>query len=542
MNCLSSQNRDNTLSEIQELEYDILIIGGGITGAGILLDATTRGLKAILIEKNDFASGTSSKSTKLIHGGLRYLKQLDLALVREVGRERAVLYRNAPHLVIPERMLLPLIKGGSFSRIMSRIGLTIYDLFASVKPGERKKMLTKEETLKIEPGLSQESLLGGALYSEYRTDDARLTLEVIKTACTIGGVAINYLEFTEFTYDDGYIVGASTKDSQTNNTFNIKAKQVINAGGPWVDKIRKKDGSVEGKKLHHTKGVHIVLPHGKLPINQSIYFDVGDGRMIFAIPRGEATYIGTTDTDYKGDLNEMRTTKEEAQYLINGINKMFPLSNLSIGDIISSYAGIRPLIHQEGKAPGEISRRDEIFISKSNLLSIAGGKLTGYRKMAKKVTDMALQRLVNEFKYKDISCQTRHVVLQGGDIEDMASFKSDLRASLKSLGIAENKAFYLTNNYGSQALKVLANLEGNDKEIALGIAEVSYAIRFEAMHTLSDFFIRRTGKLFFDPSSVGKLLEPVSRKAAELLGWDDQRRNEESQGVKQMLKDIVQFD
>ena len=542
MNCLSAPERAEAISQIQKEEYDILIIGGGITGAGILLDATTRGLKALLVEKNDFASGTSSKSTKLIHGGLRYLKQLDLALVREVGRERAVLYRNAPHLVIPERMLLPLIVGGSFSKFMSRIGLTIYDIFASVKPGETKKMLSKEETLSIEKGLNEEILLGGALYSEYRTDDSRLTLEVIKTACNLGGVAINYTAFTKFNYDNEQINGISAIDTMSETRFQLKAKQVINAAGPWVDEIRENDGDLGVKKLHLTKGVHIVIPRNKLPIHQSIYFDAGDGRMIFTIPRGGATYIGTTDTNYSGDLNAVRVTKEEVDYLITAVKKMFPATDLSVEDIISSFAGIRPLIHQEGKAPGQISRRDEIFVTDSKLLSIAGGKLTGYRKMAKKVTDMAMERLVNEFNYKHIGCQTRFVVLQGGDISDIGAFKSDLEKSLSGMGISEERAFYLTHTYGSQSLKILADLNGEDKEIALAIAEMNYAIRFESVHTLLDFFIRRTGRLFFDPLSIEKLLEPVAKRTASLLKWNEERIDKEIQSVKLALKEIVQFD
>ena len=542
MNCLSAPDRAEAISQIQEEEYDILIIGGGITGAGILLDATTRGLKALLIEKNDFASGTSSKSTKLIHGGLRYLKQLDLALVREVGRERAVLYRNAPHLVVPERMLLPLIVGGSFSRFMSRIGLTIYDIFASVKPGEKKKMLSKQETLSLESGLNEELLLGGALYSEYRTDDCRLTLGVIKTACNLGGVALNYTAFTEFNYENEHVNGITAIDTISGTQLQLKGRQVINAAGPWVDEIREIDGALGAKKLHHTKGVHIVVPKSKLPIHQSIYFDAGEGRMIFTIPREGTTYIGTTDTNYTGDLNTIRVSKEDVNYLIAAVKKMFPGTDLSAGDIISSFAGIRPLIHQEGKAPGEISRRDEIFVTDSRLLSIAGGKLTGYRKMAKKVTDMAMERLVNELNYKHIACQTRFVVLEGGDIDDMDAFKADLGKSLSNLGLPEDRSSYLTHTYGSQAFKILADCNGEDKDIALAVAEVKYAIRCESMQTLPDFFIRRTGRLFFDPLSIEKLIEPVARIAAVQLKWDGERMDKEIQSVKQALEDIVRFD
>lgn len=543
MNSLSSNNREPLLAQIREQEFDLIIIGGGITGAGILLDATTRGLNALLLEKGDFASGTSSRSTKLIHGGLRYLKQFHLKLVWEVGRERAILYKNAPHLVIPERMLLPLVKNGSFTKILSRIGLAIYDVLASVKPGEKKKMLSKADTLKTEPTLNQDILVGGCLYSEYRTDDARLTLEVIKTACAMGGHAVNYFNVEDFVYKNKKIVGIKGKDLLLSSGHEIRSKMVVNATGPWVDQLREKEEPVSGKRLHHTKGVHIVVPHEKLPINQAVYFDDFKGRMVFAIPRGKITYIGTTDTNYSGPLSNPRVSKEEVSYLIAATKKIFPNKQLTISDIISSYAGIRPLIHEEGKLPSEISREDEIFISKAGLVSIAGGKLTGFRIMAKKVMDLVMKELYNHYKIQYKKCQTKTTIINGGNIEDIFIFRSKLSILVEKFGLEASNTNYLLQNYGSQAEAIINSLDGkiSDKEKALAIAELQFSLSHESVFTLLDFFSRRTGRLFFNPKSIPPLLEAVADEMGVALSWDKNKKEEEIKKVEQAMADSINF-
>src|SRR5687767_10228842 len=392
MSNFSINERPATIHKLITEEYDLLIIGGGITGAGIALDAASRGLKTALIEKNDFAFGTSSRSTKLIHGGLRYLKQLEFGLVKEVGSERAIVHKLAPHLVIPEKMLLPLSEKKGMGYWLTSIGLKIYDWLAGVRPADQRKMLTKQQTLKYEPLLRKEDVKGGAIYAEYRTDDARLTMEIVKTAAIHGADLLSYSEAHEFLYREDLITGVKATDHLSGEVFDIQAKVVVNAAGPWVDELRDINKSKEGKRLHLTKGVHIVVAHQKFPVKQAIYFNVDDGRMIFAIPRGRATYIGTTDTFYDGDKDNVLTSRQDAEYLVAAVNSNFPTVGLSVADIESSWAGLRPLIHEEGKSASELSRKDEIFESATGLISIAGGKLTGYRKMAERVVNLVIKK------------------------------------------------------------------------------------------------------------------------------------------------------
>ena len=414
----SARNRSLYLKTLQDETFDLLVIGGGITGAGIALDAAARGLKIGLIEKDDFASGTSSRSTKLIHGGLRYLKQLEFGIVREVGHERAILHKNAPHIVIPERMLLPIIDGGSLGKYSTSLGLYVYDRLAGVDKDERRNMLTKDETMRIEPLLNTEILKGGGMYVEYRSDDARLTIEVFKTAVSRGAICVNYVACKSLQYDENNkINGVLAHDVITNTEFTIKTKKIINACGPWVDEIREKDNSLKKKRLHLTKGIHIVVKKERIPLYQSTYFDVIDGRMIFAIPRGNKVYIGTTDTNYKQDKNYPFADIEDVTYLLNAVNHMFPSVNLSVTDIESSWAGLRPLIHEDGKSPSDLSRKDEIFISDSNLISIAGGKLTGFRKMAERSVNVVCKQLSKEENRIFQPCTTADIQLAGGDLQ-----------------------------------------------------------------------------------------------------------------------------
>ncbi|HET6542784.1 MAG TPA: FAD-dependent oxidoreductase, partial [Chryseolinea sp.] len=278
MGNFSITERPATIHKLISEEYDLLVIGGGITGAGIALDAASRGLKTALIEKNDFAFGTSSRSTKLIHGGLRYLKQLEFGLVKEVGSERAIVHKLAPHLVIPEKMLLPLSEKKGLGYWLTSIGLKIYDLLAGVRPEDQRKMLTKQQTLRYEPLLRKEDIKGGAIYAEYRTDDARLTIEIIKAAASHGADVLSYCKAIDFIYVEGHMGGVKATDELLHHNYQIRSKVVVNAAGPWVDELRHLNKSKEGKYLHLTKGVHIVVPHTKLPVKQAIYFNVDDGR------------------------------------------------------------------------------------------------------------------------------------------------------------------------------------------------------------------------------------------------------------------------
>ncbi|MCW5906638.1 MAG: glycerol-3-phosphate dehydrogenase/oxidase [Chitinophagales bacterium] len=515
----SNLHRASFIQQLTSQEFDLLVVGGGITGCGIALDAALRGMKVALVEKNDFASGTSSRSTKLIHGGLRYLKQFEFKLVRDVGTERAVVHRNARHLVIPEKMLLPIIKGGSLNEFSTSIGLLVYDLLAGVKKGERRIMLDRHATLKAEPLLNAANLLGGGLYFEYRTDDSRLTIELAKSAFANGALFLNYAELKGFLQTpSGKICGAKIEDKTEGGEFDIRAKVVVNACGPWVDLLRKKDNSLRGKRLQLTKGVHLVFPHSKLPLQQAAYFDTADGRMIFAIPRNNITYVGTTDTVYNQEIDAPKCMRDDAQYLLNAVNSAFVNVNLQVSDIESTWAGLRPLIHEDGKSPSELSRKDEIMISESGLVSIAGGKLTGYRLMAEKIVDLAAKTLGKHYG----KCKTKNYLLCGGIFEDDIAFQKALKDATmlgEPASIPESKVHEWFFRYGSNTQKIIENVASlssaiKEPETLFNSAEVKYAVEHEMVMELNDFLIRRTGKIFFDKPQSEKQIPLL----AEMLG------------------------
>jgi glycerol-3-phosphate dehydrogenase len=525
----SGLGRGETLAALSGTTFDLVVIGGGITGAGIALDAASRGLKVALLEKGDFASGTSSKSTKLIHGGLRYLKQFDFWLVKEVGSERAIVHHLAPHLVLPEKMLLPLIENGSYGKWLTSIGLKVYDILAQVDEDDKRKMLGKKEALAREPLLPRKKLKGAGFYSEYRTDDARLTIEIIKTSLEYKAIALNYAEVTDFLYDADMVAGVKAKDKVSGQSFTVSASYVINAAGPWVDHLRALNNSNKGKRLYLTKGVHLVFPYEKLPVKQSVYFDVPDGRMIFAIPRGKITYVGTTDTHYNQDKDKVTTDLADAIYLISAVNNMFPSISLEMDDIVSSWAGLRPLINEEGKSASELSRKDEIFVSGTGLISIAGGKLTGYRKMAERVVNRIAAKMEENLNRNVDPCNTMNIPLCGNGFKNYKKVKKyirDIEERIVPEGLSKYHAWFLVTTYGVQAeeiLDIFGNLEDSEPEARLIRAELQFGIRFEMVETPMDFFIRRTGRIYFDIGSVRRHMDTVLSEFSIHMGPDDAR-------------------
>lgn len=525
---LSTLKREQIKKELKNDAYDVVIIGGGITGAGIALDASNRGMKVALVEMQDFAQGTSSRSTKLVHGGLRYLKQLQVGVVAETGRERAIVYENGPHVTTPERMLLPLHKGGSMGKFTTSIGLGVYDRLAGVKKAERKTMLNAKETLAKEPLVKKAGLKAGGSYVEYRTDDARLTIEVMKRAEEKGATIINHTKSVHFTYDSNETVnGIQVEDQISNETYPIKAKKVINASGPWVDEVRSGDYARNNKELRLTKGVHVVIDQSKFPLGQAVYFDTeNDGRMIFAIPREGKAYVGTTDTFYDNVKTSPLVNQEDRDYLIEAINYMFPDVNVSDEDIESSWAGVRPLILEEGKDPSEISRKDEVWEGKSGLLTIAGGKLTGYRHMAVEIVDLLAKRLKSEYKLTFDKAATKHLTISGGDVGGSKNFDKYIEQKVedaKAYQIDEATARHFVSKYGSNAeelFKIAQTAQYQETGLPLDIyTELIYSIQNEMVHRPTDFFIRRTGKLYFKIEDVLNYKEQVIDVMAELLGY-----------------------
>ncbi|WP_373425846.1 glycerol-3-phosphate dehydrogenase/oxidase [Paenibacillus endoradicis] len=527
-------NRAQSLEEMAAQKLDILVIGGGITGAGIALDAATRGLSLGLIEMQDFAGGTSSRSTKLVHGGLRYLKNLEIAVVAEVGKEREIVYENGPHVTTPEWMLLPLYAGGSMGKFTTSIGLRLYDFLAGVKKTERRKMLNVEQTLAKEPLLKSEGMKGGGYYVEYRTDDARLTIEVMKKARELGSIAVNYTKAESLIYDaQKKVIGVTVRDLLSEKIYELYANKIINATGPWVDELREQDGSKKGKTLRLTKGVHLVFDGSRFPLRQAVYFDTSDGRMVFAIPREGKTYFGTTDTNYTSDTANPVTTEGDRKYLIAAANDIFPKLKLTDKDVESSWAGLRPLIQQEGKSPSEISRRDEIFVSESGLISIAGGKLTGYRKMAEDVVNKTVE-LMKQDGMKEIknATSTRYIPISGGDFGGSNKMEAYVQTQVAvgvKQGLSKKDATLLANRFGTNVPIVLelakeAVAWGKPFGLtALPAIMLQYAMRYEMAAKPVDYFIRRTGDMFFRINDVITWREPVLLAMNAALGWTDEQ-------------------
>ena len=524
----SFKHRPKIIDYLKQYSFDVLVIGGGITGAGIALDAASRGLSVALVEMQDFAAGTSSRSTKLIHGGLRYLKQFEVGVVAEVGREREIVYDNAVHVTTPEKMLLPLYKKGSLSPFTTSVALKVYDRLAGVKKQERRTMLSAKETMELEPLLKQEGLVGGGYYVEYRTDDARLTIEVLKKAVEYGALCLNYAEVTEFLYDKKKVVGAKVVDGVTGQSINVQATQIVNATGPWVDDVRKKDNVLNNKQLRLTKGVHIVLDQNHFPLQQSVYFDMPDGRMAFAIPRDGKAYMGTTDTVYEGDLKHPVATKEDVDYLIAAAKSVFPSATITTETIESSWAGVRPLIYEKGKDPSEISRKDEVWTAPSGLMTIAGGKLTGYRQMAETVVDKIVA--THKFKHAD-KCSTREMSLSGArginaiNFSDYTSYKA--REGVQ-YGLTYDEGKQLVLKYGTNVDALFDQVKflhehGSTMPLTLH-AMLLYGMEAEMVNTPSDFFIRRTGLLYFDIEAVKCYKQQVLHVMQQHLGYTEKQR------------------
>lgn len=524
----SFKERSNILNTLNSYSFDVLVIGGGIMGAGIALDAASRGLSVALVEMQDFAAGTSSRSTKLVHGGLRYLKQFEVGLVSEVGREREIVYENAVHVTQPEWMLLPLYKEGTLGKMTTRAALSLYDRLAQVRKNERRKMLSPKQALEKVPFLKEKGLRGAGYYVEYKTDDARLTLEVVKKAVEYQAVCLNYARVTNFEYKKKKIVAAKVKDEITGEQITIHAHQIVNATGPWVDEVRKMDSIHNRKSIRHTKGVHIVIDQSKLPLTQAVYFDTTDGRMVFAIPRDRKTYVGTTDTFYGEDPIQPVASKEDVTYLLDAIHTIFPKVHIQESDIESSWAGVRPLISQDGKDPSEISRKDEIWIAPSGLLTVAGGKLTGYRQMAESIVD----QIVKKHKFKHATfCITKELSLSGAKGLNSMNFKDYVANKSKEgieLGIQFHNAKKLVERYGTnvdEVFQLAKVVNQSDLIIPLSLyAELLYSIYYEMTMTPCDFFIRRTGYLYFNIDLVEQYKENILTIMGNILGYSESEK------------------
>lgn len=513
--------------------FDILIIGGGITGAGAARDAVYRGLKVALIEMNDLAFGTSSRSSKLVHGGLRYLESYEFSLVFEAVSERRTLMNIAPHLVNPLGFLFPVYKGSRRSSFTISLGMWVYDGLSLFRSPKIHRSLSKKDVQKEEPALLYTKLKSTPLYYDCSTDDARLTLETALDAKKHGATIATYTKVVGMVTENGRITGVRVQDQFSGEEKEIKANSVINATGPWSDRTRtlEKEGKL---KLRPTKGVHIVFDKERLPINNAVVcFHPIDGRVLFAIPWGDRTYVGTTDTDFIEDLGEVAATKEDVQYLLEVSNQYFPKVDLKEEDVIATWAGVRPLLsNEDAEDESKVSREHVIFVEEDGLVTIAGGKLTTYRRMATEVVDKSIDwlRLTDKLpSLKKNRKDTAVEALPGGvgwpDNDDFEAVAAQLLAKTE-LEISMETAVLLVNSYGMCAFDILKIMEENPELIAPlndgrpeVLAQVYYAVKDELAERISDVLIRRTQIFYRDFNQGLDCVQRVGDMMAELLNW-----------------------
>jgi glycerol-3-phosphate dehydrogenase len=500
---LDLRNRDALFGAADGASFDVVVIGAGITGAGVARDAAMRGLTVALIEARDFASGTSSRSSKMIHGGLRYLPQGDIALVREAASERKIVQAIAPHLARETPFVMPARTSATITKL--RAGLWTFEKLGGVPKSRKHEVWSQTELKTREPAVAADGLAGAVVYPEYLTDDARLTLANVRDAAAHGAHVLNYASAETMIMQNGRAVGLTVRDTLGDGArvARVMGRVIINAAGPWVDALRAMESEGAAPRLKLTKGVHLVVPRAKLPVDRTIIIPAADRRSVFAVPKGETTYIGTTDTFYPALDLWPTITGEDVAYLLAATTKAFATAPLTLGDLISAWSGVRPLVGEEGKSASEISRRDELWTGPGGVLSIAGGKLTAYRRMAERVVDLVEETLGRKLG----PCRTADTPLVGGDVDVEAA-----RRALEARGYSQVHAERMVALYGSEAEIVAADGGGP-------AAEAAHAVLHEGALSLEDYWIRRGARAWFDPDGGLAALPPAAAAMAPLLGW-----------------------
>jgi len=523
---------------------DLLVIGGGITGAAIARDAALRGFRTALVEKGDFGSGTSSVSSRLIHGGLRYLEQYDLHLVLEASRERRVLLRIARHLVHPLPFLFPVYRGARVPAWKLRCGLWLYDLLAAFRNVRLHRWLGRKATLRLEPGLRERDLRAAGLYYDAQTDDARLVLATMRSAAQAGALVASYAEAVSLLKPDGLVRGATVRDLLGEETRVVRALVVVNACGPWVDAVRRLDAPDADPLLRLTKGAHVAVPRQRLGNTHAVTLTSPiDGRVMFVLPWADSdqSYIGTTDTDEDVSPDEVRATAEDVIYLLRSANAFFPQARLSPNDVVATWAGLRALLRPDGNlAPSQVSREHRITESASGLLTIAGGKLTTHRAMAQELGDRVAVRLrALDGRPRAPRPPTHRLPLPGGETADLEGL---IKAAVER-GASDATARHLVGTYGSEAAAVL-NLVDKDRALGGRIvagrpelwAEVVHAVEREMAVRLSDVLVRRLHLFYKTRDQAVPASSAVADRLAAALGWDGARRAEEVAAYLHLVK------
>jgi len=544
------KNREKIIQKMQRNQYDVVIIGAGITGAGIAREAAMRNLSVAVVDMQDFAAGTSSRSTKMAHGGIRYIAQGEMDLVKSATRERNWMRVQIPHLVRPLPFFLPFIEGTKYKKRDLQGATKIYDFLSDDKSEfknyKKSKSYNAEEIYKLEPEFNREGLLGGMIYYDTNIDDARLTLEILKEAIIRGADSVNYCKAIGYIKNNGKVIGIKCKDLEKNSDFEIRASLVINATGIWTDNlIESYPNTIPKPLIRPTKGVHLLYKRENIGNHMAngLYSTV-DNRSFFVIPRNNKyTLVGTTDTDYQGDLANPFCNKEEADYLIKSVKIFYPNAKLHYENILSTYAGIRPLVMQKGKPETEVSRNHIIFFSNDNLLTITGGKLTEWREMA--------EDLFEHIEEKNIFPEIKKEKYWSRQPFIISLEKDKWLDILQNSGIHldEDIADHLYQQYGKGAIHIINLIKEDESLIERVIdendfiyAEILYVLRYEMSPHLIDVFCRRTEMaLWINHRRASETAEKVAKIMQKEYSWDNITKTKEINQYLEYINKTISF-
>ncbi len=539
----SVADRAPALREAARAGVDVLVIGGGITGAGVLRDAASRGLRALLVERSDFASGTSSYSSKMVHGGLRYLAQGQFGTTRESVRERDLLMRQLPNLVRPVPFLLPAFEGGKLPLWMVRAALGTYSAMAGFRKSSRFRMLSRQAIADYAPSLRREGLRGAGVYTDGQVDDARLVIETLKSARHLGAEAANHAELVALEHDGkGRIRGALVRDRLSGEDHRIAASVTVNAAGPGVEGVRGIDRPETKQKLRPAKGVHVVIPRERIPLEGVVSFEGSDGRNVFAAPYDDVILLGTTDS-FTDQVRDPVVTIDEVHYLLSAGNDAFPGLALTTNDVRCVFAGVRPLVASDDDESPEssVSRDDHVEVEDSGLITVSGGKLTTYRAMGERVVDLAVRGLPAERRAEADRSRTAELPLREDDFP-LEEFQAALAARTS---IPEPA---LSNLVRSHGLAAEAILDGASEAEARTIgesrflyAELRHGLEYECAASLCDLLQRRVRVAIFSIGQGLAQLDELSRVAAEVAGWDEARTREETRRYIEVVRHRYQI-
>ena len=499
-------SREQQLAALDTGSFDLLVVGGGITGCGIAREAALQGLSVALIEQDDFASGTSSRSSRLVHGGVRYLEHGHLGLVFESSKERRQLLEIAPHLVQPLEFVWPVYEGARIPLWKLRAGLLLYDALALFRNVARHHRLTRAAVLEREPTLEPAGLVGGALYYDAATNDARLTLANALAALESGAVVLNHVAAIGLLAEDGRLSGVSAHDRFSGAVLQVRARVVVNATGPWSDEIRALD-TPGVPTVRGSKGAHIAVPRERVGNRHALtLLSPRDGRVLFVIPAGRHAIIGTTETDASTEPGDVRASRADMGYLLDAANSFFPTAHLTDEDVVSAWAGIRPLIPVAAENAGSVTREHAVSVSERGLVSVVGGKLTTYRVMARDVVAAVLRVL----RGRRVRLRPSAQPLPGGQLESLETLVAEVTEATGDAPLAT----HLACSFGSRWRAVweeMNHADGRERVVdglPYTIGELRYCARNEMAHTVADLLIRRT-HLAFETRDHGLGVAPI---------------------------------